>query len=219
MRKIDKRKILSKEYSEWEKNLKEHPKYDSGHRFYIDIKMSLLYCQKGLCAYTEEVLCDPKFIKIENWDKGKYKKELITQQKYQIRGDLEHFDESLKDKQGFLWDNFFVVNTHNNCRVKGKKAIKKILKPDSKEYNPYKYLEFLVDRELDSYIFVPNSKLPEQEQDEVKYMIEVLGLNCVEYERKRQIKEWEDRYNLGLPVKPYRYVTAWEMRLEILRKK
>ena len=191
MRKIDKSKILSKNYKDFEKGLKgkKHPTYDSSYKkeYYIDIKMSLLYCQNGLCAYTEEVLCDPKFIKTENWDENQYKIKLEKKDKNEIKGDLEHFDESLK--------------------------------PDSKGYTPEKYLEFFVDTTNDSYIFIPNSKLSDKEQKDVKYMIETLGLNCVSYERKRQLLEWLDRYENGLPVDAYKYITAWEMTLANLRDK
>jgi len=191
MRKIDKSKILSKNYKDFEKGLKgkKHPTYDSSYKrkYYTDIKMSLLYCQNGLCAYTEEVLCDPKFIKTENWDENQYKIKLEKKDKNEIKGDLEHFDESLK--------------------------------PDSKGYTPEKYLEFFVDTTNDSYIFIPNSKLSDKEQKDVKYMIETLGLNCVSYERKRQLLEWLDRYENGLPVDAYKYITAWEMTLANLRDK
>jgi hypothetical protein len=223
MKKIDKSKILSKNYKDWEKDLKkeEHPPYNSSYKkeYYIDIKMSLLYCQNGLCAYTEEVLCDPKFIKTENWDENQYKLKLEKKDTNEIKGDLEHFDESLKPESAFLWDNLFVVNTHNNCRIKGKKPIKNILKPDSKDYTPEKYLEFFIDTVNNSYIFIPNSKLSDKEQEDVKYMIETLGLNCVDYERKRQLLEWIDRYENGLPVDAYKYITAWSMILENLKDK
>jgi len=74
MRKIDKSKILSKNYKDWLHNLgEEHPKYNSSNnKYYNDIKMSLLYCQKGLCAYSEELLCDLELIKKENWNEEKY---------------------------------------------------------------------------------------------------------------------------------------------------
>jgi len=74
MRKIDKSQILSKNYKDWLHNLgEEHPKYNSSNnKYYNDIKMSLLYCQKGLCAYSEELLCDLELIKKENWNEEKY---------------------------------------------------------------------------------------------------------------------------------------------------
>jgi hypothetical protein len=216
MRKIDKSQILSKDYREWLEDLKdrEHPKYYSNHKYYFDIKMSLLFCQKGLCAYTEKLLCDPRFITEDNWNNKKYKTKLTKIEKNSIQGDMEHFDESLKDKKGWLWDNLFIVDTHINCRVKGKKSIKNILKPDSPDYDPYRYLEFFIDKDNDVYIFIPNSNLSIKEQRDVAYMIETLGLNCIEYHRKRELKEWLDRYSFGLPVEPYEYLTAWKMTLK-----
>jgi hypothetical protein len=219
MRKIDKSKIPSKNYEDWIKSLEgaDHPKYNSSkNKYYTDIKMSLLHCQKGLCAYTEELLCDPKYIGLESWDDKKYIHKLDKNDKNSIRGDLEHFDESLKPKFAFLWSNFFIVNTHNNCRIKGSKPIKKILKPDSESYDPYKYLEFFIDKDADIYIFIPNRNLSEEEQKDVKKMIDTLGLNCIEYQRKRQIKEWIDQHNIGLSVEPYQYFTAWKITLESL---
>jgi len=110
------------------------------------------------------------------------------------------------------------VTTHNNCRIKGKKPIRQILKPDSPNYNPYKYLEFTKDERRAVYIFNPNKKLSIQEQKEVQYMIDILGLNCIDYQRQKQIEEWIDRYKIGLPVNSYKYITAWEMRLKTLEE-
>lgn len=215
MQKIDKSTILSNNYKEWLDTLGDvHPSYNSSsNKYYNDIKMSLLYCQKGLCAYTEELLCDERFIKIENWDEDKYKKELTKLEIDEIQGDLEHFDESLKSTQGWLWDNFFVVNTYVNCRIKlSKSIIKGILKPDDENYDPYKYLSF----SYETGIFSPNASLTKEEQENVKYMIEILGLNCVHIKRKKQLKEWLDRHELGLPIDNYQFITAWEMTLKNL---
>jgi glycogen debranching enzyme len=137
MRKIDKTIILSKNYKKWLDNLgNEHPKYNSSNnKYYIDIKMSLLYCQKGLCAYTEELLCDLDLITEDNWSEERYITELNNQNL--TNGDLEHFDESLKEKQAWLWDNLFFVNGDINRKVKCSKAIQPILKPDSSDYDPF----------------------------------------------------------------------------------
>ena len=225
MRKIDKSVIFSNNYKKSEKELKKdkHPPYESKYKkeYYTDIKMSLLYCQQGLCAYTEQMICEPSFIDKHNWDNEKYK-DLEKLEKYKIQGDLEHFDESLKPKNAFLWDNFFVVSTHVNCRVKGRKEIiKGILKPDSKDYNPYKYLDWIKDntnRDIDIYIFTPNKILAINEQKDIKYMIDILGLNCIDYQRQKQLNEWKDRYEIGLEVQPYQYPTAWNMTLKQLKE-
>ena len=127
MKKIDKSKILSKEYFKWMKELKEHPKYSSSHKYISDIKMNLLYCQNGLCAYTEEQLCDLELLKYSCWEDGRYIKSLKDEDL--VNGDLEHFDCTLKEKKAYLWDNLFMANSNINCRVKGTKPINPILKP------------------------------------------------------------------------------------------
>ena len=215
MRKIDKSKILSKNYSDWLKCLEKnnHPPYNSSNnKYYNDIKMSLLHCQQGLCAYTEEVLCNPKFIDSNNWDTEKYILALEKLDKNEIKGDLEHFDESLKEHNSWLWDNLFIVDTHANCRVKGRKSVKKILKPDAIDYDENKYLEF----DEETGIFIANHLLTKEEKIDVTYMIETLGLNCISYQRKKQLQEWKDRYENGLDVDAYRYMTAWSMVLKNL---
>ena len=124
MRKIDKSIILSKNYKKWVEGFEVdgHPKYNgSKNKYYYDIKMSLLYCQQGLCAYTEQVLCANKYIDTINWDMDIYIKELTKEDKNSIQGDLEHFDESLKPKNAWLWDNLFIVNIHNNRKTKNEK--------------------------------------------------------------------------------------------------
>jgi len=213
MQKIDKSHILSNNYKIWQDSLGDtHPLYNSSkNRYYDDIKMSLLHCQKGLCAYTEELLCDEKYFDVTNWEENRYKT-LTQEQKNEIQGDLEHFDESLKSQKGWLWDNLFVVHTHINCRVKGKKAIRSILKPDSIDYDPYKYLDF----DYEAGVFFPNTTLSPQEKDDVVYMIEILGLNCFRTQRQKQLHDWRDRKEVGLEVKPHRFVTAWNMTLKIL---
>ena len=75
MRKIDKTKILSTEYKKWEehfeKNNEPHSKYNSiDNKYYNDVVMNLLFCQKGLCAYTEIELCSPDVINEQNWKNG-----------------------------------------------------------------------------------------------------------------------------------------------------
>jgi len=215
MRKIDKNKILSQEYSRWLENLGEenHPKYNSSSfRYYFDIKMSLLHSQKGLCAYTEQALCDEKYISVNNWDNFKYIRVLTKEEKNSIQGDLEHFDESLKTDKGWLWDNLFIVATYNNCRIKGTKAIETILKPDNPNYDPYKYLEF----DFETGMFIPFHMLSQDEKKRVKYMIETLGINCIASQRKKQLLLLKDRVEVGLDANPYEYITAWEMTLQNL---
>lgn len=214
MQKIDKSTILSDDYNTWLKTLgTNHPEYNSSsNKYYNDIKMSLLHCQNGLCAYTEELLCGEEFIEVTNWDESKYIKDLTKNDKNEIKGDLEHFDESLKPTQGWLWDNLFVVDTHANCRIKGSKSVTNILKPDLEDYNPNKYLSF----DYETGIFSPNINLTKEEQEDVKYMIETLGLNCIHIKRKKQLKDWKNMHEVGLPVDAFQFMTAWSMTLKSL---
>ena len=105
MRKIDKNEILSQDYKKWLESLEnsKHPEYKSSNfKYYNDIKMSLLSSQNALCAYTEQLLCDPKYITNDNWNEKKYIRELTQEDKHSIQGDLEHFDESLKTDKAWL---------------------------------------------------------------------------------------------------------------------
>lgn len=214
MKKIDKTVILSKNYEKWAANLgEEHPKYDSSNnKYYNDIKMSLLHCQDGLCAYTEEQLCDKELIKPNNWTDEKYATSLDNRTNL-INGDLEHFDESLKEKQAWLWSNLFFVQGDINRKVKCSQAIQEILKPDAPNYDPYHYLAF----DYKYNIFVANPKLTQQEQDDVECMIRTLGINANSFKRqsliKRLLKAFENEIEFE---EPNEYVTAWNMTLQQL---
>jgi hypothetical protein len=183
MRKIDKTQILSTKYKKWEAELErsnlQHPKYNSSKfRFYKDIVMNLFYCQNGLCAYTEQRLCEEEFFDFKHWEDGIY-----TIEKPAFFGQLEHFDESLKakknDKEGlkdWLWDNLFMVNSDINTKIKGSKSIDYILKPDNPNYNPFELLQY----NLDTHEFSVNTKndnLTADEKERIERMIETLGLN------------------------------------------
>ncbi len=216
MRKIDKREILSTKYKLWEEGLEKHPNYYSSHKYMTDIKMNLLYCQKGLCAYTEEALCDIEQLDIKYWKDGVYSLELDSQNL--VNGDLEHFDCDLKENKAYLWDNLFMVNSNINCRVKGTKPIKNILKPDSKEYDEYKYLEF--DHTINK--FLPNVKLSQEDKNDVLEMIETLGINSNAFKRAKQLKSLLEDFELDEEaslVEPIEYITSWKMTLLNIRKK
>ena len=212
MKKIDKSKILSKEYFKWMKELKEHSKYSSSHKYIKDIKMNLLYCQNGLCAYTEEQLCDLKLLEDSCWEDGRYKQSLENENL--VNGDLEHFDCTLKENKAYLWDNLFMANSNINCRVKGTKSINPILKPDAKDYDPVKYLQF--DDKINK--FIPNINLSEKEKIDVMEMIETLGINKNAFKRAKQIKDLKEDFEFDLDLKePYEYITSWNMTLKNLQ--
>ena len=212
MQKIDKTNILSTQYKLWVDAISgNHPTYSSSQKYVKDIKMSLLASQNGLCAYTEEELCDATLISADNWTDGEYSTNLDNQNL--VNGDLEHFDCTLKESQSYAWDNLFMVNSNINCRVKGSKEIHHILKPDSTDYDPYKYLEFSDELNL----FIPNDTLDENDKLEVKVMIETLGLNSNSFKRAKQIKSLKEDFELGLELKePHEYITSWKMTLDSL---
>lgn len=191
MRKIDKSKKLSKKYFEWleaeqEKSADTRKKYDrnaSTSRFYYDVVMNLLYCQEGLCAYTEERLCPKEFLKKENWKSGKYDKSLITPKTF--NGELEHFDESLKEENGWLWDNFFMIDSDTNNR-KGTKAIDNRLKPDNIDYDPFIILDY--SENTHRFVINTNKDLNEDDRKNLQKIIdEVLGINFPNLIEKRRI--------------------------------
>ena len=210
MQKIDKSIIASKDFENWHNALKQdaHPDYNSAsNKHYWDIKMSLLFCQGGLCAYTEQSLCDTSWIEKNHWNDSKYSRLLTKNDKDTIQGDLEHFDESLKEKNGWSWDNFFVVSAHVNRCIKGRKSIKTILKPDISQYEAEKNLVF----DFETGVFAPNPALDEEDRRDVLSMIDVLGINCIWSQRKSRLIEWKDRIEVGLAVLPNEYITSWEM--------
>lgn len=193
MRKIDKNCDLSTAYKQWEENLEQnnlpHPKYNSSKgKYYWDIVMQLFRCQNGLCAYTEQALCNPELFSEENWQDGSYKVQPPSQDGR--TGELEHFDETLKSKKAdiegrkdWLWDNFFVVDATINER-KGKKAIDPILKPDEEDYNPFDLLEYNVE----THHYLPKKNLEKTTQERIRSMISVLGINQVNPKRKKELQ-------------------------------
>ncbi len=144
MRKINKNCNLSTVYKAWEKNIEEqglpHGKYTSSNgRYYLDIIMQLYHCQNGLCAYTEQILCKPEYLAEDNWQDGHYFSAIHSKQK----GSLDHFDPNRKEKKGWLWGNFFMVDAEvNSVKFKGKKPIDSILKPAGENYDPFYLLEY-----------------------------------------------------------------------------
>ena len=189
MQKIDKTVILSTSYETWEKDLetnnKPHDKYNSSqHKFYYDIVMNLFHCQKGLCAYTEVLLCAENLYKEDKWKNGVYVKDWGKTTPY--NGSLDHFDPDLKSKKGetgikdWLWDNFFMAETDTNRRKSTQKVDVKF-KPDNPNYSPELYLTY--DKVLDK--FNAKDDLSDDLKEQVKDMLKVLGINHPTIIRKR----------------------------------
>lgn len=181
MRKIEKIILYSKEYEKWLNDLevqdRNHPDYDKYRKYYNDVKLELSRCQRGLCAYTEMKLCGTETFSIDKWENGRCK----IKTKIEAFGTLDHFDPTLKKEKGWLWANFFVVSGHINKSVKRDKSVDYILKPDTDDYDPFDKMMFNARLNM----FIPNPKKTPDEQERIKEMIDMLGIN---YEPVRSIR-------------------------------
>lgn len=171
MRKIDKTQIFATKYKQWLDKLalesKEHPAYNSSDgKYYYDIIANLIWAQQGLCAYTERKLQDHAPFIATNWENGRYKK-------CEFAGHLDHYDNTLKVKYGWLWDNLFVIDADVNVKRKRSNTPNGILKPDLPTFNPIELLEY----DLSNHFFIPNRNLDFAVQELVKQDILYLGLN------------------------------------------
>lgn len=186
MQKIDKDCHLSTNYFKWQQQLpteEVYPKYSSSNSYYKDIVTQLLYCQKGLCAYTEQYLAQVSTYALTHWSEGSYQSD-----KPDFEGHLEHFDESKKAKKAatqgiedWSWDNFFLVHSDINTKVKGTKPVDTILKPDAPNYDPFIRLAYNPDTNL----YSPHPDLNAVDYERVDVMIKTLGLNYGPVVRKR----------------------------------
>lgn len=213
MRRIAKACNLSTEYKTWhddfEQGGQDHPKYTSSrHRYYLDVVMNLFSCQGGLCAYTEMPLCPPEAYDSANWVNGRYEGH-----NPQIKGQLEHFDSSLKVSKGWLWDNFFMVDTDINNRVKKQLVVDCILKPDREGYDEFELLEY----NSSMHIFHARTSLSVELQNRINTMIETLGINygIVKSERRSFLMELladiEFEMKTWDRIVPHKFPTAFEM--------
>ncbi len=208
MRKIDKSKILSTQYKEWveklDKERRDHPKPKSNDRFYFDVVMNLLHCQKGVCAYTESPLVEPEFLTEDKWEGGRYK-----EKKPKRFGHLEHFNPELKKKKGYEWDNLFVACSDINV-LKGKKGIDDILKPDSAGYEPMELLAY----DTMTHCFFPNPNIDDEKlKERIRYMLKLLQLNhpTICFKRGKFVKAGQAYRVLNRSYDVYQYFTACRM--------
>jgi len=189
MRKLNKTICMATEYEKWFAQNKTKEYYSSRYPYY-DVLYELLIIQQGLCAYTEYRLVSEENLEtIKNgFEKGKYSNNF----KPQIPAQIEHFSKENKKISGWNFENLFAVfgsiNLDKN-KLEDKYGIDNILKPDSEDYSPEKYL--LYDKDL--HIFFPNSKLDIETQNRIKNMIIVLGLNndFIKMKRSEYLKEIE----------------------------
>jgi len=210
MRKIDKSTTLATEYASWIAKYEDHPPYYSNHKYYKDVLVSLLYCQKGLCAYTEILIARPERYSADNFDQnGRYIHNNENDETSGFTAQLDHFDSALKAKKGWDWNNFFAVSDKINVR-KGNKTVDNILKPDSPDYDPYKWLAY----DDDEHIFYVNPNIEDEDTvNRIQQMIKVLGLNygTIKDTRTAYLNEKMEFLKLGREKEAYQFVTAFEM--------
>ena len=206
MKKIDKTKILAAQYKKWVDRLNrdkiKHP--DQSRTYYNDIMMNLLHCQKGVCAYTEMVVCNPELLKEKNWKNGKYNFNNVER-----LGSLEHFDPRLKKDKYWEWDNLFVISLDINIK-KGAKEVDDILKPDSSQYDPFKLLEY----NARTHRFLPYRDIEDRDfRERIKGMLKVLQVNhnTVCYQRKTFFNRIAWYGKVGRQPEIDRFFTAYQM--------
>jgi hypothetical protein len=206
MRKIDKTKILSTQYKKWVDRLNrdkvKHP--EQNRTYYNDVMMNLLHCQKGVCAYTEMIICNPELLDDGNWKNGRYKSKKVDR-----LGSLDHFDPRLKKDKYWEWDNLFVISLDINVK-KGAKGVDDILKPDSPQYDPFKLLEYNAITNL----FGPHRDIEDRDlRERIKRMIKVLQLNhnTVCYHRKTFFYRIAWNGNVNKQPEIDRFFTAYQM--------
>jgi hypothetical protein len=209
MRKIDKQCHLSTAYKLWESKLTgDHPSYkhSTTKRLHYDsIVMQLLSNQDGLCAFTEERICpnNDNTYSDKNWKNGVY-----NNPKPDISGDLEHFNSDLKEKKGWLWDNFLVVSSFIN-RKKGTKEVDAILKPDNVNYHASKMLNY----NPTTHFFTPHTELTDIEKERVQKMIDTLEINngLIVDKRERFLNKIFLLSERGVDLEIDQFPTAYKM--------
>jgi hypothetical protein len=211
--KIDKTKILATEYQSWieqlDRKAQTHHKYSSSHKYYKDVLISLLYCQKGLCAYTEILIAEEKRYSPKNFDeKGRYIDKGKPESSFSAQ--LDHFDSQLKKKHGWRWENFFAISDKINID-KGCQPVDDILKPDSPKYDPYKLLGYDEKRHLfHAHPDIEDEILLER----IENMIMVLGLNqgTIKDNRRAYLEPKKKSLSLGKEIEQvYQFFTAFKM--------
>ena len=171
MRKINKSTILAQKYKEWldgfTQNGEDHPPYTSSKgTYYYDIVANLLWIQKGLCAYSERKLQDCTLFHPENWVDGVYPK-------FEFAGQLDHFDADQKERYGWSWENFFLIDSDINMKRKRANRPSGILKPDLLNYEATTFLEY----DASIHCFIPNRAQDFDTQEIIRKDISYLGLN------------------------------------------
>jgi len=216
MRRIHKTCNLSTVYKAWQDGIEAsgqpHPPYRSSNDdYYWDVAMNLYHCQGGLCAYTEMLLCSPELYQANRWQNGRYAES--AEGNPNVKGQLEHFYKELKQNRGWLWDNFFMVDSDVNTKVKKSHVVDPILKPDAADYNEFEKLEY----DMSKHVFIPNSGLPEAVRERINEMILILGINYDPIRELRRIyfsrilKMIEFKIETWDSINPEMFPTAYAM--------
>jgi hypothetical protein len=181
-----------------------------GKLFHARSLVSLLYCQKGLCAYTEILLARSNRYSADNFDQnGRYIHNNEHNETSEFSAQLDHFNSALKAKKGWDWENFFAVSDKINTR-KGNKMVDNILKPDSPDYDPDKWLAY----DDEEHIFYANPNIEDENTiHQIQQMIKILGLNygTIKDTRTEYLNEKMELLELGIEKEAYQFVTAFEM--------
>ncbi len=206
MRKIDKSIILSTAYKEWVEQLdKDHKKHPhSRGLYYYDVVMNLLYCQRGVCAYTEMFLCKAEFLDENKWVNGRY-----LDEKPKRFGHLDHFNPDLKKDEFYRWENLFVAFADVNV-LKHEGKVEDIFKPDSPEYDPMKFLEY----DMETHFFIPHTGIEDVGlRARIDQMINLLQINhpTVYTERESYVETAIQYREDKRPFKVYKFFTACRM--------
>lgn len=217
MRKIDKSYILATAYQAWiqkyDNKNKPHLVYSPSHPHYKAVLVSLLHCQKGLCAYTEILIATEDRCDQNKFDaRGKYIPGNKTVSGFAAQ--LDHFDSRLKAEKGWSWDNFFAVSDKINVQKKDT-AVDDILKPDTAAFDPYKLLAYDPDKHLFyASLYIEDEQIVER----IENMIDVLGINygTIVDNRNRYLSCIFNRLKLGVEASDleqdlYQFFTAYEM--------
>jgi len=188
--------------------------YSKDKKYYHDVLHNLLFCQDGLCAYTEKrIIAGEEIEEIANAFAGGRN----TMEKPEISVNIDHFDSDLKDKQGWDWNNLFAVDPRVNMEVK--RVMEPIartrfdfeeymfLKPDSESYSPFKFLEY----DSKEHIFFPSSEIDDDVAEKVDIVLDFLGINYGTVKRERG-QYLDDQILLN--HQPDQYLTAYQMMMQ-----
>ena len=207
MKKIDKGNCLAKEYQSWVSHPVSLPKCSSKNKYYTDVFVALLISQNGLCAYTEYQLIESdelERLKLQFDESGRFQGH-----KPEVKAILEHFYPRNQVANEWIWENFFIVDSHTNSYVKNPRErtnqIDEILKPDRIDYDPF----VLLDYDKDEHIFYAHPELNNSMIDRIENMIYILGINHGGTKLKR--KQYIEENILKPSYQPYQFITAFQM--------